>query len=110
MLNKALVIAAVAVGVLGLLVWRSAHAAEVVTARVTLVEPTYMPNVVSFQIDKPFPSCPLGSWLTWNKGPDNNRAVYAALLSAMSSGKRITLYINSGDTTCTGQYLHVLKD
>lgn len=95
---------------LGALAWWSAHAAEVVTARVTLVEPTYMPNAVSFQIDKPLPSCPLGSWLTWNKGPDNNRAVYAALLTAMSSGKRVTLYVNNGDTTCTGQYLHVLKD
>ena len=108
--NRWFAAAVVLAFVLGLLVWRSVQAAEIVTARVTLVEPTYMPSAVSFQIDKPLPSCPLGSWLSWNKGPDNNRAVYAALLSAMNSGKRITLYINNGDTTCAGQYLHVLKD
>ena len=95
---------------LGLMSMFSAHADEMVTARVTLVEPSYMPGAVVFMIDKSLPSCPAGSWLNWNKGADNNRAVYASLLSAMITGKRITLYINSGDTTCAGKHLHVLKD
>ncbi len=69
-----------------------------------------MPGVVSFQIDKPLPSCPLGTWFTWNKGAENNKAIYASLLAAMNAGKRINLYINSGDTSCSGQYLHILKD
>ena len=95
---------------LGLIPMFSAHADEVVTARVTLVEPSYMPGAVMFMIDKSLPSCPAGSWLNWNKGADNNRAVYASLLSAMMTGKRVTLHINSGDTTCAGKHLHILKD
>lgn len=87
-----------------------ALADEAVTARVILIEPTYMPTTIMFQLDKPLPSCPLGTWLRWNKGAENNKAAFASLLSALTSGKPVRFHINSGDTTCAGQYLHFESD
>jgi hypothetical protein len=85
-------------------------ATEAVVARVILVEPTYMPGSVMFQLDKPLPSCPLGTWFRWDKGAENNKAVLSSLLSALISGKRVVVHVNNGDTTCAGQYLHVLNN
>ena len=40
------------------------------SAHVTLVEATYMPYTVSFQLDKGAGGCPAGSWffLAWSRG------------------------------------------
>ncbi len=74
--------------------------------KVTNVEATYMPAAVSFQLDKGDVACPAGGWLRWeNASLDNNKAVFAALLSAQATGKLINFY-HTG-VSCTGSYLHV---
>lgn len=98
------------IGAVGLMFSSSAIGSEVVTAKVSLVEPTYMPGIVSFQLAGGTATCPVGTWLHWQQSADNNKAVYAALLTALATGRRVTFYVANGDTTCTGQFLHVLSD
>lgn len=81
-------------------------AQEHVTARVTVVEPTYMPGAVSFMLSGGTATCPSGTWLRWAKDIENNKAVYATLLAALNSGKAVTFYHPAGDKTCTGQFFH----
>lgn len=86
----------------------SAHAMEVVVAKVTVIEPSYMPNAVVFQIDGALPSCPTGTWLRWERDADSNKAILASLLTATATGRRIRFYIADGDISCRGLHLHVL--
>lgn len=86
----------------------SANAYEVIVAKVTLVESSYMPNTIVFKIDKSLPSCPAGTFIKWEHSAENNKAVFASLLTAMASGRRVTLHIADGDTACRGLFLHGL--
>lgn len=86
----------------------TAHAYEVVVARVIMVEPSYMPTAIMFKIDKALPSCPAGTFLKWEHNADNNKAVLASLMTAMVSRRQIVLHIADGDTLCRGLFVHVL--
>lgn len=55
-------------------------------------------------------SCPAGRWLKWNKSEENNKIVFSTLMAALMSGNKINLYFSDNDTTCTGQYLHLLSE
>jgi hypothetical protein len=101
----------VCIGVAIVLACTSGMAMEHVTGRVTYLEPTYLPAMVQFTMDAGSASCPTGQYLKWQKADQsNNKTVYATLLLALTAGKRIRLFMNDGDTTCTGQFLHVLPD
>ncbi|PSB00973.1 hypothetical protein [Merismopedia glauca] len=88
---------------------------QVISAKVTVVEPTYMPTSISFQINQNAGSCPAGTWLVWNgqgttdiDKKDNSKAVLAALMTAVNSNKSINVFgFNSG---CKIQFIHLLKD
>ncbi|MDO8412885.1 MAG: hypothetical protein Q7S51_03730 [Gallionellaceae bacterium] len=81
---------------------------EEFVGKVTIVEPTYLPGRVNFQMDAGNVTCPAGTWLSWqNADQQNNKGVYATLLTALVSGKQVRFYINNGDTTCNGQFLHL---
>lgn len=41
----------------------TSSALEWITGNVLVVEPTYLPNVVSFQLDAGNVACPVGRWL-----------------------------------------------
>ena|ERR1700732_647900 len=85
-------------------------ALETAQGHVTIVESSYMPASVAFQVDVGSPSCPLGTWLTWsNANVDNVKSTFALLMAAINSGNRIQYYINNGDTTCQPQFLHALS-
>lgn len=87
-----------------------AWAYEETNAKVTLVQSTYMPTAIAFTVDTGTPSCPAGTWLYWrNANIDNNKATYATLLAALSSGMRITYYVNNGDTGCTVLFLDIVS-
>jgi hypothetical protein len=89
----------------------NAHALQAFQGKVTTLEPTYLPGMVAFAMDVGNPSCPAGTWLFWiNADSSNNKAVYATLLTALSTGKKITFHMNDGDTSCTGKYLHLIAD
>ena len=98
-------------GVFVAIACNASNALEVATGRVTYLEPTYLPAVVSFAMDSGSASCPAGQLLKWQKADQsNNKAAYATLMLALSTGKKIRLFFNDGDTTCIGQYLHLLSD
>lgn len=85
-----------------------AHAAAVAVnaTRVTLIEPSYMPDSIAFWIDKPVGACPAGAFLRWYaRGPDaaaktaNVNAIYSLLVTALASGK--TLNVSVDDSNCS---------
>ena len=85
-----------------------AAALEVAVGRVVAVEPTFMPGFIKFYMDVGTPSCPANSWYTWQKSDENNKAVYATLLAAIATKQKIRLHFNDGDTSCVGQFIHLL--
>jgi len=85
----------------------SASAMESVQAKVITVEASYMPNTVSFSLDAGTATCPAGVWLLWQKGADSNKAAYALLLTALTTGKTITFYHQAG--SCVGEFLHISR-
>jgi hypothetical protein len=86
-----------------------AQASEVITGvyitgRVTLLEPTYMPQRFQLQMDDGASLCPAGTWLVWEKpSPDLVKAVYATALTALLYENHITFEIKPNDNTCRGQ-------
>jgi hypothetical protein len=84
-------------------------ALETVQAHVTIVETTYMPAQIGFQVDIGSTSCPAGTWLKWiNANVDNTKSAFALLIAATNSGNRIQYFVNNGDTTCQVQFLYAL--
>lgn len=82
------------------------HAVELVTGKVKLLESSYMPDVILFQLNVGTTSCPSGTWLSWrNPNVNNMKATYATLLVALSSRKSINTYLNS---SCEAQNLHLI--
>jgi hypothetical protein len=79
---------------------------------ITVVEPTYIPDRITFQADATLGPCPAGSWLTWKgQGADavakqsNVEAVYALLLAAKLSGITVNLF---GDNAgCVATFIHL---
>lgn len=79
------------------------------TGKVTVLEPSYMPGAVSFQMGTGNTTCPAGKWLSWKSADtQNNKAVYATLLAALLAGREVRFHFNDGDTTCKGTLLHLL--
>jgi hypothetical protein len=82
---------------------------------VTMLEPTYMPGTITFTLDVGIlPECPAGTCLNgWAAHRTKYRGiptVYATLLAALESGKQVQFFINNGDNTCTGQFIHILPN
>ncbi len=92
------------------LVCMNSYGLEKLTGVVTVVEPSYMPDTISFQMSTGNATCPKNTWFKWRKEPENNKVVYGTLLAALISGKKINFYFNDGDKNCTGTHLHLLSD
>jgi hypothetical protein len=87
-----------------------ANAYQIIEGKVTLLEATFLPSLVTFQMAAGTTTCPAGNFLRWsNADPANNKAVYSTLMAAFLSGKNIRLYINDGDATCTGVFVHIFN-
>jgi hypothetical protein len=91
---------------------------DLIGVHVTVVEATYIPDHVTFQIDTNVPStpaCPAGSWLVWQgQGPDalskqaNVEAVYSLLLAAKLTHNTVNVFGNNGGTFCaTVVFIHI---
>jgi hypothetical protein len=94
---------------MALLACGSAQAVESILGKVKTLEASYMPNAVQFTIDTGSTACPVNKWLIWkNADKDNNKAVYATLLAAQTTGKSVRFHYADGDTNCTGIYIHIL--
>lgn len=88
-----------------------ANALVEIVAKVTVVEATYLPGDVAFQLDTGTSTLPAGTWLHWKKTDENNKAVYGLLMSALMSGKSIRVYFNDSATSTNayGEYIHLLQ-
>jgi len=91
-----------------LLVADQAHAIEHVVAKVSVVESSYMPGTVTFILADGTAQCPTGKWLVWQRDPENNKATYAMLMTAIVSGKKVKVYFDNGDSTCVPRHLHLV--
>ena len=82
-------------------------------AKVTVIEPSYMPGWISFQIGASVGTCPSGTWLQWTaQGADqssriaNVQAVYSTLLTAMMANRTLTFFgVNAG---CKVEHIHLI--
>ncbi|TVZ41915.1 hypothetical protein P886_1266 [Alteromonadaceae bacterium 2753L.S.0a.02] len=85
-------------------------ALEEIRGKIKVLEPTYLPASIRFHMDSGSPSCPAGHALDYSKSDtDNNLAVYSTLLAAFVGDQTVRIYIEDGDTTCMGKYVHILK-
>jgi hypothetical protein len=84
----------------------TAQALQLINGHVTLLESTYLPNEITFQLDSGIPACPTGTWLHWKKTGTIDQT-YASLLSALLAGKKVNFFINDNDATCVGQFFHI---
>ena len=86
---------------------------QVIGVHVTVVEATYVPTIVDFQVDTAAgSSCPAGAWLTWKgQGPDlqaqrdNVKAVYALRLAAKLSQTPVNIFGNNAG--CVVTFIHL---
>ncbi|QNM94834.1 hypothetical protein [Chitinimonas koreensis] len=83
-----------------------------VAGRVKVVEGTYVPDSVTFNIDVAAGNCPAGGWLTWSSPSsdpstrrDNVKAVYALLLTAKATGGTVTLF--GSNNGCKVEFIHL---
>jgi len=83
------------------------------SAKVSVIEPSYMPGWISFQIGASVGTCPSGTWLQWPaQGADqasriaNAQAVYSTLLTAMMANRTVIFYgVNAG---CKVEHIHLI--
>jgi hypothetical protein len=90
------------------------HAAAFdVFAHVSEIEPTYVPNNLALAIDKNAGACPAGPWLFYNGAPASNnlpeniKAMYAGLMTAMQTGTLIE--VTGDDNGCIVTDIHFLN-
>lgn len=82
-----------------------------ITTQPTMVEATYMPSSVHFQVAiAAGSSCPVGTWLVWNaKGADaptkaaNAEAVMSMIMTAKATNRSLVLFGNN--TGCTVDFI-----
>ncbi len=86
----------------------SASALQIITGKVTQIEATYMPNQIPFLLSEGNTTCPAGKPVYWAKDQENTKAIYAMLMSAFVSGKRVTLIMDDNDTTCAGKFIYMV--
>jgi hypothetical protein len=80
------------------------------TSTVIMVEPTYIPSFVRFQLKDNTGNACTGKWLDYygrgTESSSNTLAVYSALLTALTSGKHVNIY---GTNECKIEYVHILN-
>jgi len=83
-----------------------------ITAHVTEVEVTYVPDSILFKIDQAAGTCAAGSQLTWNahgstdtKQAANTAAATSALTTSVASGKNIKIIGNNANCVVNFMYL-----
>jgi len=86
------------------------------TAKVTVIEVTNIPNILSFKVDKKMTNvCPEGGWLTWYatgntvaERSDNIKSVLSVLLTAQTTQQDI--WIKGVNANCQTNYIHIHKN
>jgi hypothetical protein len=89
---------------------------------VTIIEPSYLPDSIWFQINAPVANCAVGEWLSYDGGsahpPGTDeakrqsavKAAYAGLLTALVAGRKVDIYaankVQAG--VCRVEFMHIL--
>jgi len=95
-------------GLLGLSLSGSADALQIIEGRVVQVEATYMPSQIPFVLSEGNATCPAGQTLYWTGNTqENTKAIYATLISAFVSGKRIRFIMDDNDVSCRGKFIYI---
>lgn len=83
------------------------------TGKITMIEPTYMPEGIIFRSDGGAGSCQAGASLTWNVRGNteaariaNSQAILSALMTAQVAGRTVGVYANSSN--CSVEFIHFL--
>lgn len=88
----------------------SASALQMIRGNVREIEVTYMPARIQFTLSEGNTACPKGKTLVWaNSSQDNNKVVYATLVSALVGGKKVNFYVDDNDQTCTGKFIYIAE-
>jgi len=92
--------------------FQPAFALQYISGHITQLEPTYMPDGIALTMDVGNTACPAGKWLWWANGGaagghQSSQAVYATMLAALLSGKKVDFIINDDDAGCKGQFFHL---
>ena len=77
-------------------------------ARITFMEPSYMPDYFYFTADNGSTFCPAGKALKYHKNVENNKIVHNVILAAMLAGK-VTFLVVDRSSHCSVQYVHILN-
>ena len=80
---------------------------------VTIIEVTYVPDMIGFQASSTVGACPAGSWLRWYpRGSDqaskiaNIQAVLSTLMTAKTGNKRVMIF--GDNANCTVQFIYLI--
>ncbi|MBB2806653.1 hypothetical protein FHR59_003847 [Xanthomonas arboricola] len=85
-----------------------ADALQYISGQVTSIEASYMPSQIPFVLNSGNAACPAGKPVYWaNPSIDNNKAIYAALVTSLTTGKKITFIIDDDDKLCKGKFLYL---
>lgn len=88
-------------------------------AQVTSISAASMPSHLIFKIDtNGGTSCPAGTWLTYYgigadsaTQKDNIKVIYALLLTALATGKKIHVFnLDSATANCAVNAIHILNE
>ena len=93
------------VGCLGFFSASNVFALELITGKPILIESTYMPGLLVFQMDVGTSTCGAGAFIFWQSNGENNKVTYSTVLTALTAGKNLNVYLDSG--TCNARYLHI---
>jgi hypothetical protein len=87
-----------------------ANALQSFIGNVQQVQGTFMPGSFTFSLSDGNAACPAGKQLTWiNSNPDNVKAVYATVVTAIASSKKIYFFMDDDDTSCTGRFIYIIN-
>ncbi|WP_349780265.1 hypothetical protein [Xanthomonas sp. WHRI 7065] len=85
-----------------------ADAFQYISGQVTSIEASYMPTKIPFVLSVGNAACPAGKPVYWeNSSVDNNKAIYATLVTALTTGKKVTFIIGDDDKSCIGKFLYL---
>lgn len=91
-----------------MVVFGKAEALQYIYGRVTSIEASYMPAQVPFSLTSGNAACPAGKPLYWaNSNVDNNKAIYAALMTSLTTGKEIIFIMDDDDNKCIGRFIYL---
>ncbi|WP_115563408.1 hypothetical protein [Xanthomonas arboricola] len=91
-------------------IFNTAEALQRFSGTVKEIEATYMPTQIPFTLSEGNSACPKGKTLFWaNANLENNKAVYATLLTSLTTGRKIMFIMDDDDASCKGRFIYITE-